>query len=156
LGELVLHGNANIAAGFIAVVCYVGVSLLFYSIFKAVTRTLALLAVSFNLLGLVLEALRLQPGGVNVAMVFHALYCLLMGFVIFRSRFMPRALGFALMCAGAVWLLNLSPALANELATYMLVVGLVGEALLPLWILFAGMNVEAWRRQSDTADFARS
>ena len=63
VGELLLHGSANIAAGLVAVVCYVGVTLLFYSIFKTVTRTLALLAVSFNLLGLVLEALRLEPGG---------------------------------------------------------------------------------------------
>ena len=156
VGELLLHGNANIAAGLIALVCYGGVTLLFYSIFKAVTRTLALLAVSFNLFGLVLEALRVQPGGVNVAMVFHGLYCVLMGLVIFRSGFLPRILGVAVIFAGVVWLANLSPSLAGSLANYVIVSGILGEGLLPLWILFAGMNVKVRSQQSDFAGFVRN
>jgi len=156
VGEFLLHGSANIAAGLVAVVCYLGVTLLFYSIFKAVTRTLALLAVSFNLLGLVLEALRLEPGGVNVAMVLHGLYCLLMGLVIFRSGLLPRILGVAIIFAGVVWLANLSPSLADSLANYVIVAGILGEGLLPLWILFAGMNVKGCRPQSDCAGFIRN
>ena len=51
----------------IAVPCYVAVTLLLNGIFKPVNRSLSLLAVSFNLLGLAFEALRLNPRGVDIA-----------------------------------------------------------------------------------------
>jgi hypothetical protein len=98
--ELVVHGRLNIAGGLIAVVAMVAVTLLLYDIFKPVNRGLSLLAASFNFVGLAFEALRLQPQGVNVAIVFTGFYCLLIGYLIFTSTFLPRILGALMAFAG--------------------------------------------------------
>ena len=71
----------------------IGVTLLFCDNFSAVNRRLALLAASFNLAGLVVEALRLQPQGTNIAIVFDGFFCILIGCLIFRSTFTTRILG---------------------------------------------------------------
>jgi Domain of unknown function (DUF4386) len=91
--ETFLHGSLNIAGGLIGIAGMVVVTLLVYDLFKPVNRSLSLLAAFFNLLGLSLEALRLQPHGVSIALVFTGAYCLLIGVLIFKSNFLPRILG---------------------------------------------------------------
>ena len=59
----------------------VAVTLLVYEIFKAVNKGLALMAAFFSLVGLGFEALRLNPNGVDVAMLFHGVYCILAGYL---------------------------------------------------------------------------
>ena len=81
-------------------------------------KSLSLLAVSSSLVALTFEALQLQPRGVNICMVFHGFYCLLIGYLIFRSTFLPRILGTMMAFAGLVWLIYLSPPLANYLSPY--------------------------------------
>jgi tryptophan-rich sensory protein len=88
--ELFVRGRLNIAGGLIAVSVMVAATLLLYDIFKPVNRGLSLLAAFFNLVGLAFEALRLQPQGLNIAVVFNGFYCLLIGYLIFRSTFLPR------------------------------------------------------------------
>ncbi len=73
--------------------CYLAVMVLLFAILKPVNRSLCLLAVSFGVAGLGFEAPRLQPAGVNLGMVFHGFYCLLIGYLVFRSTFLPRVLG---------------------------------------------------------------
>jgi hypothetical protein len=52
-------------------------------------------------------ALNGEPQGLNIAMVFHGFYCILVGYLIFRSTFLPRILG-ALMALGGLGLADLS------------------------------------------------
>lgn len=54
---------------------------------------MTLFAVLANLASFVLEALELHPFGINSAMIFHGLYCLLIGYLAFKSTFLPRILG---------------------------------------------------------------
>ena len=49
--ELFLRGRLPFAAGLILVLCHVAATLLFYQIFRLVSPSLALLAVSFNFAG---------------------------------------------------------------------------------------------------------
>src|ERR1700679_3876709 len=93
LGEFFVPGRLGPAAILIPVSCYIAVTVLLYGIFSPVGRSLSLLAVCFNFAGLTLEALQWQPWGVNLGMVCHGLYCLLMGYLIFRSTLVPRTLG---------------------------------------------------------------
>jgi hypothetical protein len=72
-GRPVLYDVVNL----IAYAFYIAVTLLFYYMFTPVNRSLSLLAAFFSLVGLAFEALRLQPRGMNVAIVFAGLYCLL-------------------------------------------------------------------------------
>lgn len=143
--EFFSRRNLGLAAVFIPVLCYVVVMLLLYGIFEPVNRSLSLLGVSFGLVGLAFEALRLQPAGVNTGMIFHGLYCLLFGYLIFKSTFLPRILGVPMAFAGVVWLIDLVPLLARHLSPYNTAFGLLGEASPMLWLLAMGVNVERWK-----------
>jgi hypothetical protein len=147
-GEFLLHGRASTAAGLIAVACYVVVTFEFYGIFKQVDRKLAVLAISFNFAGLALEAARWNPGGVDVAMVLHGVYCLLIGRLIYRSKFLATFFATTIASAGVTWLLYVSPSVANHLSPYNTVFGLVGEALPCLWFLVMGLDVRQLKLQA--------
>ena len=72
-GEFIVR-RLEFAGDLVAVSCMVAVALLLYGIFKPVNRGLSLLAAFSSLVGLSFEALRWQPSGVNVAIVFSGLY----------------------------------------------------------------------------------
>jgi hypothetical protein len=133
--EIFVRGSLNLAGGLIAVSGMLAVTLLFYDILSPVSRSLSLFAASFNLAGLALEALRFQPQGVNIAVVFDGFYCILIGYIVFRLASLPRILGVLMALGGLGWLTFLSSALANYLSPYNLAFGILGEGLACLWIL---------------------
>jgi hypothetical protein len=138
LMELLVSGRLDFAAGLIEVSGMVAVTLLLLDIFQPVNRSLSLIAASFNLLGVALEALRWNPQGVNIGIVFHGFYCLLIGYLIFRSNFLPRILGALMAFAGLGWLTFLSMPLANYLSPYNLASGFLGEGWVFLSLLVTG------------------
>lgn len=142
--ESFVHGPLNIAGGLIAVSGMVVVTLLLYGIFKPVSQELSLIAAFSSLVGLGFEALRWQPLGMDVAIVFSGCYCLLLGILIFRSTFLPRPLGALMTFAGLGWLTYLSTPIANLLSPYNLASGVLGEALVMLWLLVIGLNAQKW------------
>ena len=91
----------------------------------------------------------------NISFVFFGFYCLLIGYLIFRSTFLPRILGVLMAIAGLGWLTFLSPALTHALSPYILAAGL-GEVSLTLWLLVAGVNAERWKEQASAAGESRS
>jgi Domain of unknown function (DUF4386) len=143
--ELFVGGSLNIAGGLFAVLGMAAMTLLLYDIFKPVSTSLSLLAAFSNLVGLIFEALRSQPRGVNVAIVFSGFYCLLIGYLIFRSTFLPRIMGALTAFAGLGWLTYLSSQLANKLSPYNLTFGLLGQGLVMLWLLVFGLNAQKWK-----------
>jgi hypothetical protein len=151
LTELFVRGRLNYVGGYIAIFGMVAVTLLLYSIFKPVNRSLALLAAFFSLVGLAFEALRWQPQGLNVAVAVNGLSCLVIGYLIFRSTFLPRILGALMAFAGLAWLTFLSNPLVNYLSPYNLASGILGQALVMLWLLVMGVNVQRWQEQASAA-----
>jgi hypothetical protein len=143
-----LNSAADLAAGFIEVSCMIVVTLLFYDLFRPASRNLSLLALSLNLVALVLELIQFIPRGVNIGLGLHGFYWLLIGCLIFRSAFLPRMLGALPVFAGLCWLTFLLPALANALSPYNLAAGLLGEGAVCLWLLVMGVNVQRWKRQA--------
>jgi len=150
--ELFVSGMWNIAGGLIAVAVMVVVTLLVYDIFKPVNRGLCLLAAFFGFVGLSCEALRLQPQGVNIAIVFAGFYCLLIGYLIFRSTFLPRILGGLMVIAGLGWLTYLSNPLVNYLSPYNLAFALLSEASVFLWLLVMSVNVPKQQRKQELGE----
>ena len=147
---LVVYGDA---VDLIATACYLVVTLLFYDLFKPVNRSLSLLAVSFSLLGCAIGALslfHLAPFNIS-SLVFFGFYCLLIGYLIFRSTFLPRILGVLMGVASLGWLTFLSPPLANHLSPYNLAPGVLGEGLLTIWLIVMGVNAERWKEQESRA-----
>src|ERR1700694_914256 len=75
------------AANLLATAAYIAVTLLFYDLFKPVNKGLSLLAALFSLASLVIGTLslfHLISSPIN-NLVFFGFYCLLIGYLIFRS-----------------------------------------------------------------------
>jgi hypothetical protein len=151
LTETLIRGRLNFVGGYIAISSMAVVTLLLYGIFKPVNRGVSLLATSFAFVGLTFEVLRWQPHGVNIAIVVHGFYCLLIGYLVFRSSFLPRILGALMAFAGLGWLTYLSLPLVNHLSPYNLASAILAELSLMLWLLVLGVNVQRWREQASAA-----
>ena len=126
------------------------VTVLFYGLFKHVHKGLALIAAIISLLGCAIGALatfHLDPLHVN-SLAFFGAYCLLIGYLIFRSTFLPRALGVLMAIGGLGWLTFASPALANRLSPSNMFPGVIGETALTLWLLVLGVNVQRWNERA--------
>ena len=142
--------NGRITANLIADVAYLAVTVLFYQIFKPVNRNLSLLAAFFSLAGITMGALNvfhLAPFQMN-PLGFFGFYCLLIGYLILRSTFLPRVLGVLMAFGGLSWLTFFSPALTSQLAPYNLAPGIFGEGVLTLWLLAVGLNEQRWKEQA--------
>jgi Domain of unknown function (DUF4386) len=138
--EIFIRGGLSVAGSLVAVWAMVAVTLFFYDLLSPVTRRLSLLAMSFNLVGLTIEVLRLQPQGVNIAVVFNGFYCVLIGYLVLRSTVVPRILGALTVLGGLGWLSFLSSPLASHLSPYNLAIGLIGQGSVCLWILLVEMT----------------
>jgi len=104
---------------------------------------------------LALVFLNLHAQGSSIALVLFGTYNLLIGYLIFRSTFLPRMLGVLLAFSGLCYLIDsfanfLSPAFAAHLLPYILIPG-VAELLLALWLVVFGVNAKRWREQEAAA-----
>jgi hypothetical protein len=113
------------------------------------------LLTAFNtdqLQALVLVSLSLHGTGYNIGLVFFGVHCLVIGYLIGKSTFLPHILGALLVIAGFCYLINsfahlLSPSLAAHLYPYILLPGLA-EPLLALWLVVMGVDVQRWKEQA--------
>ena len=140
------------AVDLIAYALYIAVTLLFYHLFRPVNRNLSLLAAIFSLVGCandVLSLFNLAPYKIN-SVAFFGPYCLLIGYLIFRSTFLPRILGVLMALAGVGWLIVLST-LASQLSRYLEILGFLAEASLMLWLIVKGVNIPRWKEQASGA-----
>jgi hypothetical protein len=105
-----------------------------------------------QLQALALMFLKLRAQATSIYMVFFGCYCLLIGYLIFRSTFLPRILGVFMAIAGLSYQTFLSPPLAHYLFPYILApAGALGELSLILWLLVIGVNVQRWKEQASAA-----
>jgi Domain of unknown function (DUF4386) len=153
--SFIVHGRSSFVAELLAGACNIAVTLLLYEIFKPVNRILALLSAFFGLVVSTVGALEWHPQGVDIGLILLAFDCLLIGYLIFRSDFLPRILGPLLAIAGLCYLINsfanfLSPSFAAHLYPYILLPGL-SEVLLALWLVVIGVNVKRWNEQASAA-----
>jgi hypothetical protein len=92
----------------------------------------------------------LRPGTTS-SWCFFGIYCVLIGYLIFRSTFLPRIVGALMACAGLGYLTLLYAPLADYLHPYNLAPGALGESSLMLWLLIVGVNVERWKERASAA-----
>ena len=91
----------------------------------------------------------LREHGINIASLFWGLWLLPMGYLIFKSNFLPRVLGILLIVGGFGYLVDfatffLFPDFDVTIAQFTF----IGELLLPLWLLIRGVNVEQWEKRT--------
>ena len=94
-------------------------------------------------------AVRSHGFGFAVALIFFGCVCPLLGTLICRSGFLPRAVGVLMMIAGASYLVDgftviLAPPLADAMFPWILLPALVGEGSFCLWLLFKGIDLAKW------------
>jgi hypothetical protein len=91
--------------------------------------------------------LDLHEQGVFIAQIFWGLWLFPLGFLVFRSGYIPRLLGVLLIIGGLGYLIDclivfLIPGLDVTVSLFTF----WGEVLLPLWLLIKGVNVERWEK----------
>jgi hypothetical protein len=104
-------------------------------------------------------AIRWHAHGFTVALVFFGTFCLMAGYLMFRSGYLPRLLGAGLVIAGLCYVANgfvliLAPSLASRLYPAILVPPFLGETAVALWLLVKGVDGNAFGDRLD--ELARS
>lgn len=156
----------GIVSDCVMLIAYAVVTALLYQLFKPVSRAVSMTAALFSMLGLALlsaatgllfvplqigdgaaayDVLRLHDAFYGLTGVFFGAYCLLLGWLIWRSRAMPRIIGLLMGLAGAVFVLDetlalLAPAAAKAIPGAVMLVSLVGEGSLAVWLTAFGMR----------------
>jgi hypothetical protein len=97
---------------------------------------------------LALFMLDLSKQAFDVYLVFFGLWLALTGYLIVRSTFMPTVVGVLAACAGLCYLTLLVPPLASYLYPWYLAPDAIGEPVLMLWLLIAGLNPDRWWQQA--------
>jgi len=89
--------------------------------------------------------LNLHEHGVFIAQIFWGLWLFPMGYLIFKSNFLPLALGILMIIGGFGYLVDsfvyfIFPDFDVTFSEFTF----LGELLLPLWLMFKGVNHEQW------------
>ena len=87
---------------------------------------------------------RLYSQCFEISFVFFGFYCLLIGYLVYKSGFMPRLIGAGMVVAGLLWLFFLWPPFAESMFRYVVVAAL-GELALALWLVIVGVDQQQWK-----------
>lgn len=85
----------------------------------------------------------------HITLIFFGATCLMSGYLVFRSGYLPRLVGLLVQAAGASYLIAafarlFAPAFADQITPAILLPALIGESALCLWLLVMGVNLRAW------------
>lgn len=165
------------AADLVNLVCDTALAVVFYQLFRSVSRSAALLSAFFRLMHVAVMAvatlfhfapllllrprspwrsftpeqlqdmtalsLRLHGQGYNLCLIFFGVACAVLGYLIIKSRFMPRWLGIAVTVAGVAYIINsfaafISPAFRAVLQPFILIPIAIGELSLIVYLVVVG------------------
>ena len=104
---------------------------------------------------LAFELIKLNGAAFDVDLTFFGIWCVLTGYLILRSRFLPRLLGALLMLDGVGWSLYLWPPLATFLFPAIAVAAALAELPTQLWLIVKGVHNERWHEQALAAGIPR-
>ena len=156
------------AAYLVEACCDIALALVFYVLLRPVRNDLALLSAFFGLVSTAVYAvaeffylaITLVPNDAAIAllllkafslcgtafMVFYGVASLLRGYLIFRSRYLPKFLGVLMLLAGAgfvvkTFLVVLAPAYASDILLLPMFLTIVA---MTVWFLTKGVDAAKW------------
>jgi len=91
---------------------------------------------------------KLYPQIFNISFVLFAVFDFLLGYLIYKSTFLPRFIGVWFMVGGVACLLFLWPPLATGLRFVIIPIAGIAELVLMFWLLVKGMDVPRWREKA--------
>lgn len=91
--------------------------------------------------------LHLQQQGYGISLLLFAFYFPIIGWLVYKSNFIPRIIGILYTLAGVGYLINtlamfLFPPLAANLFPYVLLPAFIGEVSMSLWLLIKGIKIK--------------
>lgn len=168
--------NISVLSALVAQLVNIAVVILLYKILMVVNKKAALLMVLFSLLAVPiamlnelnnLAVLELSKGvgsslsqinlffnlheyGVQISSIFFGLWLLPMGYLVYKSKFMPKFIGILLYVAGFGYTIDsfihiLSPNFSFRFTTFTF----IGEVVIVLWLLIKGVNAKEWQKQAE-------
>jgi hypothetical protein len=100
---------------------------------------------------LALVAMKLYHLCYSIALAFFGCYDLLIGYLAFKSIFIPRPIGVLMGITGLGWLTFSIPPIAAFLLPYNSIAGSIGEGAMILWLCVLGVNSQRWHEQASKA-----
>lgn len=103
---------------------------------------------------LALLAMKLHGDAYAISLLFFAFACLALGYLVFRSGYLPKILGGLLVVAGASYFLLvfahfLSKPLYAVLDPVIFLPIFLAEMSLALWLLLKGVNIGKWKESTE-------
>ena len=91
----------------------------------------------------------------NIALIFFGFTCIVNGYLIFRSGYLPKFVGVLMQIAGLSYLTAcfaalFAPAFADLITPAILLPPLIGESSFCLWLLVKGVNIAKWKERVST------
>jgi Domain of unknown function (DUF4386) len=98
----------------------------------------------------------LATTGYSIYTVFYGLDFIVVGYLVFRSTFLPRTIGVLLGIDALTYLFNgfatmLAPGFAAHLLPWIGLPTIIAEGSYCLWLLIAGVNIERWNERASAA-----
>lgn len=98
-------------------------------------------------------AIKMHDYGFGIGLIFFGFVCLVEGYLIRKSGYLPALIGWLMQIAGVCYLVNsvallLAPAIAASMFPAILMPCLIAELSFALWLLAKGVNVEEWERRA--------
>ena len=87
--------------------------------------------------------------GFSIGLIFFGFVCLINGYLIFKSGFLPKLIGILIQIAGFCYLINsFAMIIAPKLSNFSLLIpAFVGEFSFCLWLIIKGVNIPKWKEK---------
>jgi len=94
-------------------------------------------------------SLAMHENGFGIGLIFFGVSCLIVGYLMFRSGYFPKALGILQAIAGLSYLINsfallLIPSLATKMFPAIVLPAFIGELSTCVWLIVKGVNMSKW------------
>ncbi|MEO8150390.1 MAG: DUF4386 domain-containing protein [Bacteroidia bacterium] len=90
--------------------------------------------------------------GFGVALLFFGLVCIVNGYLIIKSDYLPKLIGVMLQIAGVCYLISnfsliLAPSFSNKLFPVLMIPVLIAETSFCFWLIIKGVNITKWNER---------
>ena len=87
--------------------------------------------------------------GFGIGLIYFGFSIIIVGYLLFRSGYFPKALGVMMAIAGVCYLFNsfamiIAPSFADLIYPIVLIPGFIGELSFCLWLIVKGVNIKVW------------
>src|ERR1043165_524345 len=97
-------------------------------------------------------SIRVHGIGFGIGLIFFGFTCLVNGYLIIRSSYLPKLIGVLIQIAGLCYLINsfsliIAPKFADSLFPAILLPAFIAELSFCLWLLIKGVNIQKWNEK---------